>query len=64
MYINVYIFRRPPQLGILESSCVSHISYLISHNDILTISYSHILYLIARGGEFEGGTCIPTAKPS
>ena len=44
----------------------SHISYHIltisqSHN--LTISYSHISYLISYSwGEFEGGTSIPTTE--
>ena len=60
------LIRRPPKLGVLEFSCVSHIAY--SHTHIITISYSHFLYLsyshsltlisciyLILGGEFEGG---------
>ena len=53
--------RRPHPIGVLESSCTSHISYFILTFSYLTISYSHILYLIS-GGEFEGGTSSPTTN--
>ena len=64
-YHKSYIFsiiRRPHWIVALEYPCNSHISYLISHSHILTISYSDILYLIFGGREFEGGTVVPTTK--
>ena len=54
-YMNIYIYvyiasysiiSRPLQLGMLEFSCFSHITSLVSHSHILTSPYSHILYLI------------------
>ena len=60
IYIYVYI-RRPPKLGVLEYPCVTRTSYTISHTDILIISHSHILYLIAGAG-VGGGASIPTTR--
>ena len=60
--IQSAIIRRPPKLGVLEFSCVSHIAYshthiltislsfLVSHTLILSLSYSHIVYLILFWG--------------
>ena len=44
--------RRPPRLGVLESSCVSHISYVHSHFSYLI---AHIDYHISRMG--KGDDC-------
>ena len=41
--------RRPHWIGASEYPCTSHILYPTSHTHILTISFSHILYLISRG---------------
>jgi hypothetical protein len=66
--------RRPPKLGVLEFSCVSHIPPLVSHSHILTLSYSlvshihiltlsysHIVLLSYSGGGVWGGglSCPP-----
>ena len=45
--IYVYI-RRPHRIGVIVSSYALHIPYPYSHTHNLTISYAHILYLIAR----------------
>ena len=36
----------------------SDIAYLISHTHMLTITFSHILYLIAGGVGWEGDCCV------
>jgi hypothetical protein len=65
--IQSAIIRRPPKLGVLEFSCVSHIAYshthiltislsfLVSHTLILSLSYSHSLIFFFFFFFFCGG---------